>query len=226
MFHGNPGDEADADLSLFWFREQMKPTERPPSNKSSTAKQDDAATEREKKVEHSANANLETPPQGKEVTLRVPNPLKRTPTADAAIPRTDRPALNTDGSLTKVKALPMPEVNWLKDHDMLPKSVPEARIMSVGFDLCGQVDKPIDVEAAAAQLCSHLASQRAHCPTRPIVFIGHAYGSIITERALFMGASEEGESKSILRVPLESSSFCVPFLDLIGLPSISLAYTA
>ncbi|OCL07689.1 ankyrin [Glonium stellatum] len=68
---------------------------------------------------------------------------------------------------------------------MLPKFAPEAKIISVGFEIRNRTDAPFNFETAAAQLSEYLATARNGLLTRPILFIGHACGGIIIK--LFTG---------------------------------------
>lgn len=212
MFNGSQGDQGNADLALFQSYEQAQQAEREPPSK-----QHRADVERELKKERMANPGLAKSPSGKDGTLHAPDAIRSTPTTKGSVRPSPasrgRSASNADGAFMTSKLLPMPgKVNWLKDSDMLPNIIPEARIIGVGFDIQNNADVPIDFETAAEQLCNYLAIGRANCSTRPILFIGHAYGGIIIEQALVTGACQDTKSKPILENTAAVFFFSCPIL--------------
>lgn len=212
MFNGSQGDQGNADLALFQSYEQAQQAEREPPSK-----QHRADVERELKKERMANPGLAKSPSGKDGTLHAPDAIRSTPTTKGSVRPSPasrgRSASNADGVFMTSKPLPMPgKVNWLMDSDMLPNIIPEARIIGVGFDIQNNADVPIDFETAAEQLCNYLAIERANCSTRPILFIGHAYGGIIIEQALVTGACQDTKSKPILENTAAVFFFSCPIL--------------
>ncbi|KAF2727552.1 hypothetical protein EJ04DRAFT_517173 [Polyplosphaeria fusca] len=91
-----------------------------------------------------------------------------------------------------------PSINWLKDPDMLPKAIPEARVISIGFNIHDALNAPVDIDATAAQLSENIAGVRSACPTRPILFLAHGFAGILVEQLLIKGASGDQTSESIL----------------------------
>jgi hypothetical protein len=88
---------------------------------------------------------------------------------------------------------PLPEkINWLKDEDMLPRSLPRARIMQFDYRLAlTEVPTAEDnLETIATELLKELSKVRKDCKSslsRPIIFIGHSFGGIVIEKALIIG---------------------------------------
>jgi hypothetical protein len=77
------------------------------------------------------------------------------------------------------------EVNWLKD--LLPKQIPNARIMSFGYNSAVQLSKSAaNISFFADQLLEDLfiRRQRQEEPGRPIIFICHSLGGIVFKQAL------------------------------------------
>ncbi|KAF7116950.1 hypothetical protein CNMCM5793_005580 [Aspergillus hiratsukae] len=82
---------------------------------------------------------------------------------------------------------------WLKD--LIPKHIPQARVLSFGyessaslFDGLGFVDR---VQSLATTLVAQLESDRslADCGKRPIIFVCHGLGGVIVKKALAHSAS-------------------------------------
>ena len=72
------------------------------------------------------------------------------------------------------------QVNWLKD--LLPRQIPNARIISYGYNSAVQSSKSVTVtETFAEQLLEDLMSWRnTHAEqSRPIIFICHSLGGIV-----------------------------------------------
>ena len=81
-------------------------------------------------------------------------------------------------------------VNWLTDDDMLPRILPNARIMRFGYpsvtplSLESWKGSISDSSALTDELLSRLHAVRADYPYRPIIFIGHGLGSLIVKKAV------------------------------------------
>ncbi|KAI2621788.1 hypothetical protein GGR54DRAFT_599830 [Hypoxylon sp. NC1633] len=80
------------------------------------------------------------------------------------------------------------EVHWLKDPEMLPRALPNARIMRFGYKSAwygSKEDKPkkTDVSDVADMLLSALEHHR-HDINRPIIFMAHSYGGLVLMQAL------------------------------------------
>jgi hypothetical protein len=116
-----------------------------------------------------------------------------------AEPKSSTGATNPTGHHSQSASLRTPSVNWLKDPEMLPKAIPDARIISIGYEIPQVPDSPpLDVDSAATELVKSLASIRSDCSRRPILFIGHGYGGIFIEEALIQGAWQDHPAKIIL----------------------------
>jgi protein SERAC1 len=76
------------------------------------------------------------------------------------------------------------QVNWLRDF--LPKQIPNARIMSYGYNSALQFSKSVaDIFTFADQLLEALISRRVTEieQKRPIMFICHSLGGIVFKQA-------------------------------------------
>ncbi|KAH8147315.1 uncharacterized protein LAJ45_08793 [Morchella importuna] len=81
---------------------------------------------------------------------------------------------------------------WLKD--LLPKSIPRARIMTYNHNSAWFRDAPVkSIKICGEELLEALNTERSHskeAQQRPIIFIGHNFGGIIIKQALVV-ASEK-----------------------------------
>lgn len=108
------------------------------------------------------------------------------------------------------KPAPPKRINWLEDKDMLPSVIPEGRILGFGFDL-STVNAPIDFDSTAASLLDSLVERREVNSTKPIIFIGHGYGSVVIE-SLLSRNDGKGTPSSQLRASTASVIlFAAPF---------------
>ncbi|XDG03869.1 hypothetical protein ABKA04_003484 [Annulohypoxylon sp. FPYF3050] len=93
--------------------------------------------------------------------------------------------------------------HWLKDPTMLPKKVPNARIMVYNYESCWYGDDAIklSVKDVASKLLSALCEERKECPHRPLVFIGHCFGGLVIQKvytaAAFNNEDYPGISNSV-----------------------------
>lgn len=103
-------------------------------------------------------------------------------------------AQQTDTPQTKVgKAPDAPQpgkVNWLADKDMIRNYLSVARIIGFGLDLKSlnvmmqTYNSSIDFAFIASAIGQKLQDKRKNCDLRPVVFIGHGYGTLLIERLL------------------------------------------
>ncbi|KAH7063570.1 hypothetical protein B0J12DRAFT_172794 [Macrophomina phaseolina] len=109
------------------------------------------------------------------------------------------------------------KMSWLEDPDMLPKSLPTARIMGFGLDISSRlnnVDAPIDLKWAASNILSRLLNERGHMSPNPIVFIGHGYGNVVIEEMLFgqlLNTVEEASRLDLVQSTAAITMFGAPF---------------
>ncbi|KAL2063771.1 hypothetical protein VTL71DRAFT_5576 [Oculimacula yallundae] len=80
-------------------------------------------------------------------------------------------------------------VNWLRDADMLSSIIPNARIMSWGYDANTHSTKGLSAQYLyniAQNLVSDLSLHRRldKTDTRPIIFVAHSLGGIVLKSAL------------------------------------------
>ncbi|KAH8674829.1 hypothetical protein BGZ60DRAFT_344969, partial [Tricladium varicosporioides] len=76
------------------------------------------------------------------------------------------------------------KVNWLRDANMLPNIIPNARIMSWGYDANTHSTKELSAmylydhaQKLVSDLSLHRRSDKTN--TRPIVFVAHSLGGIV-----------------------------------------------
>lgn len=79
-------------------------------------------------------------------------------------------------------------VNWLSDMEMLPKALPNARIMAFGYASYwfGQNAVRQSLDGAGTSLLKELEDKRETCPHRPIIFVGHCFGGLVIQSVSIM----------------------------------------
>lgn len=77
---------------------------------------------------------------------------------------------------------------WLQDF--LPADIPDARIMTFGYDSTVAFSRSVaKIEDKALELLNHLSAERfstASGTSRPIVFVCHSLGGIVVKKALIL----------------------------------------
>jgi hypothetical protein len=118
---------------------------------------------------------------------------------------------NTNSESKSKKGRRAKVVNWLTDDSMLPKSLPGARITTVGFDITptGFISASPNIETAAAQLSDYLAKSRAHYQP-PIVFIGHSLGAMFILQSLGVTPLQTASDASVLQHTAGILTFAYP----------------
>ncbi|KAI9777234.1 MAG: hypothetical protein M1839_008964 [Geoglossum umbratile] len=102
------------------------------------------------------------------------------------------------------------EHNWLKDF--LPQEIPNARIMSFGYNSAVQFSKSVaDIETFADGLVEDLMSWRRSSveKERPLIFICHSFGGIVFKSALIR-ARERDRYETLLKKIRGVAFFGVP----------------
>ncbi|SPO00083.1 uncharacterized protein DNG_02935 [Cephalotrichum gorgonifer] len=83
-------------------------------------------------------------------------------------------------------------VHWLRDRDMLPAIVPNARIMVYNYESKWQANAPrTRLELCGEELVNSLHSFRKDTRDRPIIFIGHSLGGLVITHALLFADRNE-----------------------------------
>jgi hypothetical protein len=88
-------------------------------------------------------------------------------------------------------------INWLHHPKMLRRVFPDARVITVGFDIHDCLDLPLDLGAFSRLLADSLEKLDVGSHMRPLIFIGHAYGGLIIEQLLVEGATATSENRQI-----------------------------
>ncbi|KAI1214605.1 uncharacterized protein F4807DRAFT_3196 [Annulohypoxylon truncatum] len=77
------------------------------------------------------------------------------------------------------------QVHWLKDPDMLPAAVPNARIMAYSYESRWHIDAPkTHLGLLGEELARTLHGVRAKELDRPILFIAHSLGGLVVMHSL------------------------------------------
>ncbi|RDW70414.1 hypothetical protein BP5796_08811 [Coleophoma crateriformis] len=90
------------------------------------------------------------------------------------------------------------KVNWLKD--LLPAQIPNARVLSFGYDSAVQFSKSVSgISDFAEQLLNELLAQRETVEEkqRPLIFVCHSLGGLVFKQALIR-AHERGRYSDLL----------------------------
>ncbi|KAF2743236.1 hypothetical protein M011DRAFT_411005, partial [Sporormia fimetaria CBS 119925] len=76
-------------------------------------------------------------------------------------------------------------INWLCEDSMLPAIVGEVRIMRYGYTSAwfGENSMKTRVRDIATRLLDSLTDAREECPERPLIFIAHCFGGLVTMEA-------------------------------------------
>ncbi|KAL4885234.1 hypothetical protein BJY04DRAFT_214571 [Aspergillus karnatakaensis] len=91
-----------------------------------------------------------------------------------------------------------PTVNWLRDPNMLPSILPDARILTYDYDAEYYKDAPVQSLLSRAEILLKLlmdARMRDGSEERPIIFIASCFGGILLVKALV----EAGNSCNVYR---------------------------
>ncbi|RDW89219.1 hypothetical protein BP6252_01251 [Coleophoma cylindrospora] len=90
------------------------------------------------------------------------------------------------------------KVNWLED--LLPAQIPNARVLSFGYDSAVQFSKSVSgISEFAEQLLNELIAQRETVEEkqRPLIFVCHSLGGLVFKQALIK-AHERGRYSDLL----------------------------
>ena len=111
---------------------------------------------------------------------------------------------------------------WLRDF--LPADIPNARIMTFGYDSTVAFSKSVaKIEDKALELLNHLSAKRsvvaAGSSSKPIVFICHSLGGIVVKKALIIAheRSSNMDYEDVLVKPGVLHSWVCHIGDLISL---------
>lgn len=94
-------------------------------------------------------------------------------------------------------------VDWLLDRNiLLLGQIRNSRVIFVGFDVGPMLDTPLDIRAAGSRLCEELISirsARSDPPGKPVLLMGHGYGSGFILQALVQSIPGESASHELFR---------------------------
>lgn len=93
------------------------------------------------------------------------------------------------------------KVDWLRDSNMLPQRIPNARIMVFEYQSqwLGRGASNQRISYVADQLLMYLSHQRSRGSKRPILFVSHCLGGLIVEKTLLNARSQQSEYPNIFR---------------------------
>ena len=140
-------------------------------------------------------------------------PQEKDATKNAAGREPQRKAFQINGDTARAKLAGKPSgdgkasrnVNWLTDDSMLPSLVPGARVLRFGYRLPlpgRDAESRMNVLEIARNLLIKLTGERKDCEDRPVIFIGHAWGGVIIERALTTAFQPPKEYERILNATI------------------------
>ncbi|RDW58801.1 hypothetical protein BP6252_13277 [Coleophoma cylindrospora] len=93
--------------------------------------------------------------------------------------------------------------NWIQDESMLPKAIPNTRILRYGYDANWGGEDPIKSKLPdmARDLLADLKTEaeRQDHPRRPLVFICHCFGGLIVEKAIFIARTHKSKYPEIFK---------------------------
>ncbi|KAF2492921.1 hypothetical protein BU16DRAFT_93807 [Lophium mytilinum] len=104
-------------------------------------------------------------------------------------------------------------VHWLRDSNMLPKKIPNARISVLHYESQWYGKDPIDqkLENVVDQLLYALERSRGHDCKAPIIFVCHCFGGIVLEQALLTAKLRQNDFPSVFPWVVGSIFLGTPF---------------
>ncbi|KAG9657517.1 hypothetical protein KCV03_g10180, partial [Aureobasidium melanogenum] len=114
---------------------------------------------------------------------------------------------------------PKSYVNWLSDPAMLPKVVPNARIMRYGYKSMwfGQDAIKQNSSRVAHRLLIALRRKRQEYPFRPLVVVAHCFGGLVVLKALLDAYHDTKEWQGIFQSTTGLVFFGTPFRGAEGM---------
>ncbi|RKK18924.1 hypothetical protein BFJ66_g1055 [Fusarium oxysporum f. sp. cepae] len=102
-------------------------------------------------------------------------------------------------------------VNWLADEDMLPATVPEARIFTYDWNANYFQDAPVQTLLSHADtLLAHIAETR-DVKSRPIIFIASCFGGLVLIEAINRAGQEGSPYRHVLLSTVGIVFLATPF---------------
>ncbi|KAI1210128.1 uncharacterized protein F4807DRAFT_70597 [Annulohypoxylon truncatum] len=103
-------------------------------------------------------------------------------------------------------------VSWLSDSTMLPDVLPNARIMVYNYESFWFGENAVrqSLSGVAEKLLMAFHDERSECPRRPIIFIGHCFGGLVSLQCYMTATIHKGTYPDI--------SNCVAGMTFLGTP--------
>ncbi|KAI0883242.1 uncharacterized protein GGS22DRAFT_37755 [Annulohypoxylon maeteangense] len=114
------------------------------------------------------------------------------------------------------------QIHWLKDPDMLPAVVPNARIITYSYESRWHANAPkTRLELCGEELARSIHDFRAEIQDRPVLFIAHSLGGLVVIHALLYA----NRTEDLKYLPQETAGFIALGTPFRGTGMHSLAET-
>ncbi|KAK8002369.1 response regulator [Apiospora arundinis] len=105
------------------------------------------------------------------------------------------------------------QVHWLRDSDMLPAAIPEARIYTYDWDAKVFDHAPVqDLLDHADNLLGQVAAERSqNSEARPLIFVASCFGGLVLAEAICRAAQEGSPYRGVLLATVGAVFLATPF---------------
>ncbi|KAL4883893.1 ankyrin repeat-containing domain protein [Aspergillus karnatakaensis] len=108
------------------------------------------------------------------------------------------PGLGSDMTYTWISK----GVHWLRDNTMLPKAIPQARVLVYGYRSQWYGPDAVDIRLPVIghDLLEAIKVDRRECKNkkRPIIFVGHSLGGLVVSKAVSIAKRESERYKGLI----------------------------